>query len=64
MFEEEEEGGWGRKCCALYGTMVRTLKHFLQKYAIPKLKHLMNDSSSYELLPWNSTRLSRQDARR
>ena len=38
MFDEEEEGGRGRKCRVLDGTEVRSLNHFLRKYIILKIK--------------------------
>ena len=67
MFEKEE-GGRGRKCCVLNGTVVKSFKHFMYKDIIIKPKYLINDSSSYiticmSCLLWNSTRSSRQDAR-
>ena len=63
MFDEEEEGGRGRKCCVLDGTVggyCKSLNHFLYKYIIFKSNYLINDSSSYELLALGNSATSQR----
>ena len=46
MFEKGQ-GGRGRKCCVLDGTVVRSLNYFLYKYIMLKSNYLIYDISSY-----------------